>query len=107
LVWFEVARTEFLKSLGISYREIEENEGLGLMVVESRCKYRSPVTYDDTITVETWVSEVKRSSLAFDYKITLKDTLVAEGRTYHVFVNKKRKPVKIPQGFLEIIQPIS
>ncbi|NQT22693.1 MAG: acyl-CoA thioesterase, partial [Candidatus Omnitrophica bacterium] len=71
LVWFEVARTEFLKSLGVSYREIEEKEGLGLMVAESRCKYRSPVTYDDNITVETWVSEVKKSCLAFDYKITL------------------------------------
>jgi len=103
LVWFEIARTEFLKSKGISYRDMEEKDGLGLMVAESHVKYRSPVTYDDEIIVKTWMSEVKQSNLAFDYKITCGERLVAEGRTCHVFVNKQRKPVKIPSSFIKTV----
>lgn len=97
LVWFEVARTDFLKSLGISYRNLEERDNLRLMVVESYCKYKNPVTYDDEIVVETFISQIKNSSLSFEYKIKLDEKIVAEGKTTHVFTDTEGKAVRIPQ----------
>lgn len=97
LVWFEVVRTSFLKSRGISYKDLEDEKGLYLMVVESQCKHKHPATYDDELTIETWVSELKNSSLAFNYKVLLTEKIIAEGKTRHVFTNREGRPVKIPQ----------
>lgn len=102
LVWFEVARTEFLESYGVSYKDIEEKNNLHLMVAESYCKYLSPVTYNDKITVETQLSQIKNSSLAFDYRVSSAGRLVAEGKTRHVFTNKEGRPTKIPQELKSI-----
>jgi len=106
-VWFEVARTEHLESLGISYRDIEEDDCLRLVVAESRCSYKSPVTYNDQITIESRISEVNNSSLWFDYIIRCGERLVAEGRTAHVFTNNIGRPVKIPEKIRSVIKPLN
>ena len=98
LVWFEVARTEFLKSRGISYKDLEEKNNLYLMVVESQCRHIAPATYDDSVAIETWISQMKNSSMTFEYKVFSNDKLIAEGETAHVFINKEGKPTRIPQG---------
>jgi acyl-CoA thioester hydrolase len=95
--WFEVARTEFLKELGLSYRRMEE-DGLRLMVVDASCHYKAPCRYDDVIRIQTWVSEMRTTSLAFEYKVFFGQRLLANGRTAHVFTNASLKPTRIPQG---------
>lgn len=102
-VWFEVARTEYLRSLGVSYRKIEER-GLYLMVASASCQYKSPARYDDLVKIETWVSELKHSSLKFEYKIYLKDKLLATGDSVHVFTNKEARPVRIPEELKKVFQ---
>jgi len=96
LVWFEVARTEFFKSIGLSYRSIEENNSLFLMVGESFVKHLSPVTYDDTVLIESWISEVKNASIVFRYTASCNGKFTAEGMTKHVFTDSLGKPRKIP-----------
>ena len=103
LIWFEVARTEYLKALGVSYRDLEDKENLGLMVVESVCQYKHPVTYDDEVCIETHATDVKHSSLSFEYKITRKKTVVALGKTVHVFTING-KPVKIPANLKKLMK---
>ena len=98
LVWFEVARTEFLKSRGVSYRDLEEKKNLHIMVVESQCKHRYPATYDDIITIETWIAKMKNVSMSFEYNVFSNGKLIAEGKTGHVVTNREGKPVKIPQS---------
>ena len=96
LVWFEVARTEYFRSMGLAYRKLEE-KGVYLMVASVSCEYKSPAKYDDTVKVETWIEELKNSSLKFAYKLTVGDRTVALGNSVHVFTNKDRKPVRIPE----------
>jgi len=98
-VWLEVARTEFFRSLGLDYKSIEEEKGLSLPVVEAYCKYRAPARYDDMVTIKTKASQVKSSTLRFDYTIVNKASgeLLADAYTTHVFIGKDRKPVRLPQ----------
>ncbi len=98
LVWFEVARTEFLRSAGFSYRRMEE-EGYRLMVVEASCKYESPCRYDDLVTIQAGLSGIRNTSLSFDYKVLLDGKVAATGKTAHVFTDASTKPVRMPQEF--------
>ena len=100
--WFEVARTEYLRALGVSYREMEK-EGTYLMVAQASCRYRSPARYDDLVRIESWISEIKSSSLKFGYKLFVQDRLIATGDSVHVFTNKSARPIRIPQGFKAVI----
>jgi acyl-CoA thioester hydrolase len=95
LVWFEVVRTEYLRSMGIAYRELEV-KGLYLMVVSINCQYKSPARYDDIVRVQTWISDMKNSSLRFDYKLYVGERLVATGDSVHVFTTKSGRPTRIP-----------
>lgn len=105
-VWLEVARTEFLRSLGIDYRNIEKEKKLALPVVEAYCKYKAPARYDDIIVIVIKISFVKNSSFRFDYKLFNKanNELLAEAYTSHVFIDKDRRPVKIPEQIRNILE---
>lgn len=96
-VWFEAARTEYFRELGLPYTECEK-KGYFLPVVECSARYISSSTYDDLITVRTSVSSIRRSSLRFEY-LVFKDkpeNLVATGFSTHVFVNADMRPVRVP-----------
>ena len=97
LVWFEVGRTEYLRSKGVDYTQIEKRK-IYLAVVDAHCKYLAPTRYDDLLSVRTWVSRIGKSSMAFAYEIldTKSGKRIAEGSTSHVFVNEKIEPVRIP-----------
>lgn len=95
-VWFEVARTEYMRDSGISYRKLEE-KGMYMMVAGASCRYECPARYDDIIRIESWISKMKNSSLEFSYKLFVGDTLIATGESTHVFTNKAGKPVRIPE----------
>ncbi len=96
LVWFEVARTDHLRNLGIIYKDIEK-KGLYLVVAEANCTYKSPARYDDLLEIETWLETIKNSSLAYGYLVKREGEVLAEGRTTHVFINKSGKPTRIPE----------
>lgn len=96
LVWFEVARTEYLRSLGVVYTALEA-KGYYLMVAAISCRYKSPARYDDIVKTETWIEEMKNSSLKFGYKLSVNGKVVATGDSVHVFTNPSGKPVRIPE----------
>jgi len=95
LVWFEVARTEYLRFHGLAYKDLEAR-GYYLMVAAVSCRYRAPARYDDIVRIQTWVSELKNSSMQFDYKLFIGDRLVATGDSLHVCTNRSGRPVRIP-----------
>lgn len=96
LVWFEVARTEYFRSLGVNYRELEE-KGVYLMVAKATCDYKTPAKYDDIVKIETWIPELKNSSLKFAHKLFVDNRLIATGESVHVFTNRSGKPMRIPE----------
>ncbi|MGE4272869.1 MAG: acyl-CoA thioesterase [Desulfitobacterium sp.] len=87
LVWFEVGRTEFLRSAGLDYTTFEK-QGLAVAVVEAKCRYRRPALYDDQLIIETSLESFSSRKLTFTYKVLRDDTLLAEGTTIHVFVDR-------------------
>ncbi|MDD4012645.1 MAG: thioesterase family protein [Candidatus Omnitrophica bacterium] len=96
LVWFEIARTEFFRARGVAYRDIEEKEKLYLPVVESYCRYRAPLRYDDVFEITTVLSDIGASRVVFGYEIRKDGRLMTEGYTRHAFVNDKGVPVPVP-----------
>lgn len=101
--WFEVARTEFLRSKGIEYKDLEIKEKLFLPVVEANCVYRKPVGYDDLVTIDILPKKLTRAILVFSYIVRKDQEQVAEGFTKHVFIDDKRKPVVIPEKIAEVL----
>ena len=102
--WFEMARTEYFRSRGVIYKNLEA-EGYYLPVHEARCEYHVPVRYDDIVKVKTFITKIGRTSLTFGYQITKDDSAssLATGLTIHCFTNKAGRPVKIPEIIRKII----
>src|SRR5437773_3253699 len=67
-VWFEVGRTDLLRTSGWSYREME-TEGFSLPVIEAQCAYRAPARYDEEIEVRTSGVLVSPVRVKFTYEI--------------------------------------
>ena len=86
LVWFEVGRSELFRELDLPYTQFEE-QGLGLAVIEVSCLYRKPSHYDDELVIVTGLDHMSSRSARFHYHIYREETLLAEGKTVHVFLN--------------------
>ncbi len=97
---FEIGRTELLRAHGLTYREIEESEGLILPVVEAHVRYKAPAHYDDLLTVETRLAEVKPHRVRFDYEIKREGRLLAQGYTVHAPVTKEGRLCRFPESLL-------
>ena len=92
LRYFEIGRTELLRELGISYKDMEEKYGIMLPVKEAFVDYKISIKYDDIIVVYTSVEKLKNASLRLKYEIRSKENekiLYSTGYTLHPFVNKK------------------
>ncbi len=102
--FYEVGRTEFLRELGLSYKQLED-EGYLLPIVSMSIKYHSPAFYDDLLTVRTIYNELHSIKLDFSYEIfNQHGKLVNTGNTLLAFVNAKTKrPRKAPDKYLEIV----
>ena len=94
LVWCEVGRTDYIRSLGLPYAELERR-GTALAVAEASIRYHSPARYDDLIRVETSLVEVRSRAITFDYLIRNGDTgdRLATARTLLVSLDSSGKPV--------------
>lgn len=90
LSWFEVARTELCRMLGVPYAEWEDR-GYMLPVSEAYCRYRSPARYDDEVSLWCGAPEnqIKPWSILFEYRAENSDgKMLAEGWTKHAFVDR-------------------
>ncbi|HHT9120246.1 MAG TPA: acyl-CoA thioesterase [Candidatus Hypogeohydataceae bacterium YC41] len=96
--YFEMARIEYLRNLGINYSELEKR-GIYLAVLEAYCKYKSPAHFDDILTIETSLSRLTAASVKFNYKIYREENeqLLVEGSTTLVCLDTNFKPRRIPE----------
>ncbi|MBB1645192.1 MULTISPECIES: thioesterase family protein [Sphingobacterium] len=100
--FYEIARTEMLRSTGISYRELEEM-GVMLPVAEMKTKYLKPGKYDDLITIRVTIRQKPAVRIIFEYELFNESgELLNQGETTLVFVNmEKNRPCMPPQVFLD------
>ena len=104
LVWFEIARTDWLRATGWTYRSMED-EGFGLPVIEAHCNYKSSARYDDQIAITTTARLVSAVRLAFDYTVSrpADGTFIASGHTIHATVDRAGRPVRLPARVKELL----
>jgi acyl-CoA thioester hydrolase len=104
--YFEVARVEALRSMGLSYRKMEE-QGVFLPVLEYNIKYYKPAFYDDELRIETKIPTLPGSRIHFTYCTYNKEgVLLNEAATTLVFVSKEtQKPCKPPVELMEKLAP--
>lgn len=87
--FLEIGRVETLRSLGLSYKEIE-NQGIMLPVVDFQIRYLKPAFYDDLITIRTKILEIPSAKIKFTYEIFNEDrVLLTTASTTLVFVKKE------------------
>jgi acyl-CoA thioester hydrolase len=94
-VYFEMGRTEMLRSRGISYREIEDS-GHFLVVIDLGCKYKKPAYYDDLLTIRTTVARVTHVKIIHEYHVLRDGVLLAEGHSTLACVDREGKPQAFP-----------
>ena len=108
LEWFEAARAEMLRDMGMVYKQLEQS-GIYMPVVEAYCRYRKPVKYDELVRVRTALGDISRSKIRLDYEVQGErdETVRVEGYTVHCFMDESGKPRRASQELLSFFQNIS
>ena len=94
--WFELARTEFLRFVGLPYNEMER-DGIQAQVLGVTARYRKPARYDDLIRVETLLDAYTPTRAWFAYRVFRGNDCLCEGKTEHAFVMNGR-PVALSRS---------
>jgi len=105
-LYYEVARVESLRQLGLTYRELEES-GVMMPVIENKSKYLAAAKYDDLLTVVTTLREKPGVKIKFEYEI-FNETgkLINQGETILVFLDMKtRRPCRAPEQMIKLLSP--
>lgn len=103
--FFEVARTEWLRAMGITYAEMERR-GVMMPIVDVAVKYRNPALYDELISVTAFVDEAPMARMTFRYEVRGEDGReIATGSTTLGFIDSQtRRPQRAPQWLLDVIK---
>ena len=98
LVWFEVARVEYLRAFAGGYQALRET-GIEALVLESHCRYAAPARFDDVLELNTRCVGLRGARFRYEYAIVRDDgLLVAEGHTDHACVDALTlRPTRVPE----------
>jgi acyl-CoA thioester hydrolase len=103
-LYLEVGRIEMYRELNLPYR-------WDIPIVDTYCKYLSPVYFDDLLEVHTKFADIKEKSFKIQGKVYKRKEdgglePVAEGYTTHVFIDEDRKAINLPQQYLDIFKKL-
>lgn len=100
LAWCEVGRTEYIRTLGVSYASLEAS-GLMLAVADASVRYHAPARYDDVVRVDTTLAEVRSRTVTFDYVVSNAATgaRLVSARTVLVSLDADGRTVAMPPDF--------
>ena len=102
LVWLDMARTEHLRSTGVTYKEMED-EGIFLAVTEARIRYRQPARYDDLVRIRCWVREFASRRVIFGYAVerAASAELLATAETALIALDRRHGLTRVPAHLME------
>jgi acyl-CoA thioester hydrolase len=106
VVWFEVARVEYLRTYAGGYQSLRD-EGIEALVLESNIRYLVPAKFDDVLHVHTRCRDVRGARFRYEYEIERESdgTLLAEGWTAHACVDAATfRPTRIPAWLVEAME---
>jgi acyl-CoA thioester hydrolase len=96
LVYFEQARIELLRSLGFSYRDLED-QGFLLVLTRIEARYKRPAYYDDLLTIRTTVERTTAVRIDHRYEVYREGLLLAEGATTLACIDREGRPQPLPE----------
>jgi acyl-CoA thioester hydrolase len=104
LIWFEVARVEYLARYAGGYQSMRDR-GLEAIVIESHVRYKTPARFDDRLTIHARCVDVRGARFRYEYVVERADgARVAEGWTGHAIVDGKTlAPTRVPEWLMEAI----
>ena len=104
LVWFEVARVEYLRTYAGGYQALRDR-GIEALVLESHCRYVTPARFDDLLSVHTRCVDVRGARFRYEYVIVRDDgALMADGYTSHACVDAATfAPTRVPEWLKEAV----
>lgn len=104
--YFEVGRVEALRTLGTSYKQMEE-EGIMLPVLKMEMKFLKPAVYDDLLTIKSIIKELPSARLTFFNEIYNEvGDLLTEAKVELVFIKRETgRPCKAPRSFINTLSP--
>lgn len=104
--YYEFGRTEAIRSIGMSYDEMEKN-GIAMPVRDMSIQYVQPAYYDDLLTVKTIIKELPETRMKFYYEVyNQDDKLINKGETTLVFLDTARKrPTRAPAMLIDKMKP--
>jgi acyl-CoA thioester hydrolase len=104
-VYFEIGRVEYMRNLGIDYREMEIQDDTFIVVAESKCRYLKPARYDDRLRIRTRATSVRKRTIRFEYEILHDETaeLLAAGETVHIVCDSNGRAKSLPEKYRRIL----
>ena len=107
LVWYEVARVEYLREYAGGYQALRDH-GIEALVLESHCRYVVPAVFDDLLHVHTRCVGLRGARFRYEYAIVRDDgTLMADGYTAHACVDSATlKPTRVPDWLRDAIDRV-
>jgi len=102
LSYFEAARVAWLRRRGVTYKTWAER-GWHLPVVEANVRYRAPASFEDVLTVEVVLAELRSHSLRFAYRVTRGEALLADGETRLACVDASHELLRLPEPLVEVL----
>ncbi|MFO0845818.1 MAG: thioesterase family protein [Gemmataceae bacterium] len=96
LVYFEQARTDLLRAVGATYKEMED-QGYLLVLTKVEVKYHKPAHYDDLLTVRTTVQRTTFVRIDHRYEVLRDGVLLAEGATTLACIDRDGRPQALPE----------
>lgn len=107
-IWFEAARTDYIKKMGLPYSKIEER-GFLLPLIELNCKYKGAARYEDEVVIKTKLKKLTYTRATFYYEVIRKNDgeLLTVGETMHVWTDRNLKPLNIKKHALDIYELLS
>jgi len=96
LIYFEQARTELLRQMGLTYKDLED-QGFLLVLTKVEVRYKSPARYDDVLSIRTTVERTTAVRIDHRYEVRCEGRLVAEATSTLACVNREGRPQALPE----------
>ena len=104
LVWFEVARVEYLREFAGGYQALRDR-GIEALVLESHSRYIEPAKFDDLLHVHARCGDLRGARFRYEYAIVRGDELIADGHTEHACVDSVTlRPTRTPDWLVTAIE---
>ncbi|MBW3593850.1 MAG: acyl-CoA thioesterase [Actinobacteria bacterium] len=103
LVWFEIARVEYLERFAGGYPALRE-QGIEALVLESHVRYLHPTRFDDRLVIRARCGDVRGARFRYEYEVARGDEAVADGWTAHATVDARTlRPTRVPEWLARAI----